>query len=189
MPLYYKKDASGLNKEWIRMMKNSIKSVGGNYNTNRMLCDYLERLYVPQLALTNGAYSDSKKVEEFYDWKQAIQEEWAKVSVQAPSISNELAIKAGEKVTLTCVASLGNITPDSVSCEVFLGKFQNGEKLFESSYREMELSKDLGNGNYEYTTSLDIDNGGNYGYTFRIMPKNEMLINKQDMSLVKWIEN
>ena len=189
MPLYYKKDASGLNKEWIKMMKNSIKSVGGNYNTDRMLCDYLERLYIPQLSLTKGDYSDSKKVEEFYDWKQSISEEWSKVTIKAPSIANELAIKAGEQIALTCVASLGSIDPSSISCEVFLGKFRNGEKLFDSSYREMNLSKDLGNGDYEYTTTLDIDNGGNYGNTFRIMPKNEMLINKQDMSLVKWIEN
>ena len=52
----------------------------------------------------------------------------------------------------------------------------------------MDLSQDLGNNTYEYKTSIEIDNGGNYGYTFRVLPKHEMLINKQDMSLVKWIE-
>jgi starch phosphorylase len=53
----------------------------------------------------------------------------------------------------------------------------------------MELSNDLGNGTYEYTANIDIDNGGNYGYTFRVLPKHEMLINKHDISLVKWIES
>ena len=53
----------------------------------------------------------------------------------------------------------------------------------------MELSIDLGNGKYEYKTTINIDNGGNYGYTFRVLPRHEMLLNKQDMSLVKWIED
>jgi len=30
-------------------------------------------------------------------------------------------------------------------------------------------------------------NGGNYGFTYRILPKNPMLINKQDMGLIKWV--
>ena len=43
IPLYYEKDTDGdgLNNKWIKRMKNSIKSVGGVYNTGRMLVDYL----------------------------------------------------------------------------------------------------------------------------------------------------
>ncbi len=189
MPLYYTKDSKGLNKEWIKMMKASIKSVGGNYNTNRMLCDYLKKLYIPQAELITTKYDDVKRVEEFYNWKVAIENDWQKVSIFSSTINDEVAIKAGEKLDLTCNVSLGSIAPTSVACEVFYGKFSNGEKLVGSQYKEMELSKDLGNGQYEYKTSIDIDNGGNYGYTFRVLPKHDMLINKQDMSLVKWIES
>ena len=189
LPLYYSKDSKGFNKEWVKMMKASIKSVGGNYNTSRMLCDYLRKLYVPQMQLTTTTYSDPKAVEEFYNWKNSIINEWSKVSISSSAINDEVSIKAGDELNLTCTVSLGNIAPTSVACEVFYGKFTNGEKLIGSSYKEMELSKDLGNGQYEYKTSIDIDNGGNYGYTFRIVPKNEMLINKQDMSLVRWIES
>ena len=78
---------------------------------------------------------------------------------------------------------------EAVSVEVFYGKFNNSEKLTNTSYVEMELLKDLGNGNYEYKASIDIDNGGNYGYTFRVIPRHEMLISPHDISLVKWIES
>ena len=57
----------------------------------------------------------------------------------------------------------------------------------------LEMKKDIqeaiSNNIYEYKTEISMDNGGNYGYTFRVLPKHDMLINKQDMSLVKWIES
>jgi starch phosphorylase len=189
MPLYYTKDSKGVSKEWVKMMKNSIKSVGGVYNTNRMLCDYLDRLYVPELKLVNGSYSSKEKVEEFTNWKANMIAQWNNVSISSPTINNELAISAGDKLSLSCNVTLGGIDPSSVTCEVFYGKFLDGEKLINTSNVEMELSNDLGNGTYEYTANIDIDNGGNYGYTFRVLPKHEMLINKHDISLVKWIES
>ena len=34
---------------------------------------------------------------------------------------------------------------------------------------------------------VPMKNGGNYGFTYRIIPKNPMLINKQDLGLIKWV--
>ncbi len=189
IPLYYSKDTKGISKEWIKMMKNSIKSVGSGYNTDRMLCDYLEKLYVPQLKLVDGKYSDKSSIEEFTAWKNTMYEQWHNVAISSPTISDELAINAGEKITLSCKVSLGQIDPNSVMCEVFYGKFQNDEKLVGTTCVKMNLSNDFKDGTYEYSTQIDLDNGGNYGYTFRVLPCHEMLINSQDMSLVKWIEN
>ena len=189
MPLYYAKDNKGISKEWIKMMKNSIKSVGGNYNTSRMLCDYLSKLYVPQIKNILNRFSDTKKVEEFLNWQSDLFANWGNISIASPAITDEFSIKAGDKLELTCIVNLGNIKTDSVSVEVFYGKFANGEKLTNTSFIEMELSKEIDKGNYEYKASIDIDNGGNYGYTFRVMPKNDMLIDPHDVSLVKWIES
>ena len=54
---------------------------------------------------------------------------------------------------------------------------------------EMSLSNDLGNNEYEYTANMTINNGGNYGYTFRVLPKHELLINENDLSLCTWLAN
>ena len=40
---------------------------------------------------------------------------------------------------------------------------------------------------YIYEAVLDLKSGGNYGYTFRAMPKHEMLVDQEDMNLIKWI--
>ena len=40
---------------------------------------------------------------------------------------------------------------------------------------------------YTYSAKIQLVNGGNYGYTFRVMPKHEMLLDSANLNLVKWI--
>ena len=44
------------------------------------------------------------------------------------------------------------------------------------------------NGKSFYETTIDLTTGGNFGYTFRVMPKHEMLVDSENLDLVKWIE-
>ena len=41
---------------------------------------------------------------------------------------------------------------------------------------------------YHYSARIRLQTGGNYGYTFRVMPKHEMLLDSENLNLVKWIE-
>ena len=50
-----------------------------------------------------------------------------------------------------------------------------------------ERQKDEENKKYEYTTKIELKTGGNYGYTFRVMPRHEMLLDAENLNLVKWI--
>ena len=189
IPTYYSKNSKGYSTKWVQMMKNSIKTVGGNYNTSRMLCDYSNDLYIPQVRLAVADYANKEKVEEFSNWKNNILSNWNNVTISSPSINSEVSISAGNSLDLSCTVSLGNIPPESVTVEVYYGRFVNNEKLLSSAFKTMELANNLENSTYEYKTSITIDNGGNYGYTFRVVPNHDMLINKHDMSLVKWLES
>lgn len=40
---------------------------------------------------------------------------------------------------------------------------------------------------YSYEATIELKTGGNYGYTFRVMPKHEMLLDPANLNLVKWI--
>ena len=35
--------------------------------------------------------------------------------------------------------------------------------------------------------NVELTTGGDYGYTFRVMPKHEMLLDAENLDLVKWI--
>ena len=40
---------------------------------------------------------------------------------------------------------------------------------------------------YEFTAKIELKTGGNYGYTFRVMPKHEMILDAENLNLVKWV--
>jgi len=45
VPLFYTRDKSGLPRQWIAMMKRAIQTLAPKYNSNRMVEDYIHRIY------------------------------------------------------------------------------------------------------------------------------------------------
>ncbi len=190
VPLYYAKDDGKMNSKWIRKMKNSIISVGSVYNTGRMLVDYLNKLYIPQLNRYNKITSDINLVNEYLNWENNLKSKWSLIKILPKTDLDELSISAGSKVQMSCDLFLNGIDPKDVSVEVYLGKLDEKGKMINSLNYEMHLNKNLDEEyKYEYVADLCIDEGGNYGYTFRVLPNHELLISKHDLSLCKWLTN
>jgi starch phosphorylase len=47
VPLYYKRDASGLPREWIARQKNAFRTLAWRFNADRMVMDYVQHSYLP----------------------------------------------------------------------------------------------------------------------------------------------
>jgi starch phosphorylase len=47
IPAYYERDERGLPARWLQLMRGSIAELGVRFNTNRMLAEYVETLYLP----------------------------------------------------------------------------------------------------------------------------------------------
>jgi starch phosphorylase len=45
VPLFYTRDEGGLPRQWIAMMKSAIQTLAPKYNSNRMVEDYVRRVY------------------------------------------------------------------------------------------------------------------------------------------------
>lgn len=54
VPLYYRRDNSGIPQEWITVMKESIKSAVPNFSARRMVKDYALKFYQQALRYSNG---------------------------------------------------------------------------------------------------------------------------------------
>jgi len=49
VPLYYQQDRDGVPRGWVNMMKESIRTVGPQYSTRRMVKEYTNKYYVPAI--------------------------------------------------------------------------------------------------------------------------------------------
>jgi starch phosphorylase len=47
LPLYYDRDAAGIPRGWVAMMKEALKTLGPVFNTQRMVAEYAAEVYAP----------------------------------------------------------------------------------------------------------------------------------------------
>lgn len=47
LPSYYERDESGISRKWVELMRTSIERLGSEFDTNRMVREYLETMYLP----------------------------------------------------------------------------------------------------------------------------------------------
>lgn len=188
IPTYYDKDENGISEKWMKIMKNSITSTGGKYSTSRMLVDYTNNLYMPLCNLTKKYYENIDNVAEFNLWKKNLYINWKDIKITQKNNLNNITMDAGNNIEVKCEVKLPNISVDNIEAQCYYGKILDNGIVENVSIIPMKLtSKDEENKIYEYTTKIELRTGGNYGYTFRVMPKHEMLLDSENLNLVKWI--
>ena len=188
IPTYYEKDENGISEKWMKIMKNSITSTGGKYSTSRMLVDYTNNLYMPLCNLTKKYYENVDNVAEFNLWKKNLYTNWKDIKITQKNNLNNITMDAGNNIEVKCEVQLPNIDVDNITAQCYYGKILDNGIVENVSIIPMKLTfSDEENKIYEYTTKIELKTGGNYGYTFRVMPKHEMLLDSENLNLVKWI--
>ena len=190
IPLYYseKDGKTGISEKWMEMMKNSIISTGGKYSTSRMVVEYTNNLYIPLCNLTNNYYNDLQKVTEFNDWKDNLYNSWDKIEIKQVNNLDNITIDAGNNIEVHCQVKLPNISVNNIVAEVYYGKITNNNTIEEVAVIPMNLvESNIEERTYTFQAKLELSRGGEYGYTFRVMPKHDMILDNSDLNLVKWI--
>lgn len=190
IPLFYKVDEKGIPTDWVRIMKNSIKSLAWNYSTDRMVQEYTERMYVPAMGgsakLSNDNYSVARSMSAY---EEHMKRNWPQVQLFAEKSANDLKdykSNSGQEINLSVTVQLGGIDPSNVMVEVYYGILENG-KIANALSQELNCAEKTGDNLYRYSLNLKIEDGGEYAYTFRVTPRHPDLINRFDMGLVRWI--
>ena len=99
-----------------------------------------------------------------------------------------VTVDAGKNLEVECEVDLPNIDVENITAEVYYGKILENGIVESVNIIPMKLKKaDSENKKYYYTAKIELTTGGNYGYTFRVMPKNKMILEPANLDLVKWI--
>ena len=189
IPAYYNRNEQGYSNTWLNMMKESIITTGGKFSTSRMLVDYTEQLYMPLCNLTNKYYSDLANVTRFNEWKKSIKDNFKNIEItQDDNVDNE-TIDAGKTIKVKCNVKLPNIDSNKVQVEVYYGQIEENGIVSNVTVIPMKLKNSNESEKvYLYEAEIELISGGDYGYTFRVMPKHKMILDAENLDLVKWIE-
>ena len=189
IPMYFKRDKDGVPTEWIQYMKNDMMQIAPFYTMKRMLDDYFAQYYNRLIERTNWMRADRyAKAFEIVDWKRNIEANWDKIEVESIKVPDPdvRPLTFGDVFIAEITLKTPGLKKGDVGIEMMIGEKNNG--VVNKLVRVVPLQLvDSGEGWARYYINLPITYAGIINYTFRIFPTNEMLPNRQDLPLVKWI--
>lgn len=189
IPLFYRRDENGIPSDWVKTMKESIKSVTPLFSTHRMLLEYVNDYYIPCIdRVRKIRHSNYEFVRSLSQFKNRIRSFWKDVRITADTGVTSCAVynlKSGGNITLNAVVYLGKLSPDDVTVEVYYGPVAN-DQIRNGEAAEMNFTGWIDSCSCRYSINLCIAESGEYGYTFRVVPKYRELINRHDIPLIRW---
>ena len=188
IPTYYERNKENIPEKWVKIMKNSIITTGGRFSTSRMLVDYVDKVYIPLCNLYDNYFSKLDKVTEFNSWKEDLYRNWEDIKITQENNLDNITIDAGNYIDVRCKVTLPNISVDNIVAQVYYGRIEDNGVVDDIQVIPMKLeNRDEESKIYTYTAKIKLVNGGEYGYTFRVMPKHEMILDAENLDLIKWI--
>ncbi|MGE3182202.1 MAG: alpha-glucan family phosphorylase, partial [Phycisphaerae bacterium] len=116
MPLYYRRSEDDLPRKWLSHVKESMRTIIPVFNTNRMLRNYTNDLYIPSLKRSLRLADESFGVaREIATWKDQISGKWGQVRVHAVNADTSSNLKVGDRLPISASIHLGNLPPDQVA--------------------------------------------------------------------------
>mgnify|MGYP005753151387 FL=1 len=190
IPLYYEnKKEDGVSDKWMEMFKNSIISTGGRYSTSRMVIDYTRDYYMELANLSKNHYQNLDEVIDFTNWKKNLYASWKDIKITQNNNLDNITIDAGNQIEVHCIVNLPeNIDCNSIRTEVYYGKILENGIMEQIQTVPMNLiEQDDENRVYKYSAKIELKTGGNYGYTFRVMPQTNMMLDTANLDLIQWV--
>jgi starch phosphorylase len=189
VPLYYNRAEDKLPRKWLEMMKTSLMNLGPTYSTSRMVEEYTEMFYFSAHKKRKYLMANSwKKGREFSEWKNRLLSNWNRIKfVDIREENKESEIDIGSKYIINAKVDLGNIAPKDVEVQIYFGTVDDKHKAYSNTAVTMKnIPQRDKSKNYKYKGEIICKTSGNFGFTLRILPKHELLINPFELGVIRW---
>lgn len=186
VPLYYERHGQGYPAAWVARSKASMKSLLPQFNSQRMVMDYVQHFYGPasrQYALfgrdsCTGAHALAQ-------WKRRVRDSWPSVSLRrTDEVRTE--IRAGTSLSVRVALTLGALGPDDVRVECILG-LENEHREFIPHSTQALRPEGRDGAETIYTMDLSPTLPGLQYYKIRAYPHHKLLSHPFETGCMVWL--
>jgi starch phosphorylase len=186
VPLFYRRGPDGVPREWIARMKSSIRTLCPRFNTNRMVEEYTERMYIPASIHAGMLQKDGHRgARSLAAWKDRVRQHWHEVSVLSVEADTSRELEIGSNLDLQVRVLLGSLAGDEVSVEVLYGPIDSQGEIVAGEALPMALGSTEGSV-ATFTGSIPCRAAGQHGFVVRVLPFRRELANKFETGLITW---
>jgi glycogen phosphorylase len=186
LPLYFGADHAGYDPAWIRISRNSMKSLIPRYTSARMVMDYLRGAYAPAARQArklgdNGGLA----ARELAAWKQRVRERWGRVGLRLAREPQQ-TLRHGERLVLEVLAQIDGLQPQDVVVECLLGGGAE-EEVFSNCLSHPFAPVGAEGSSVRYRLDLTPLPGLQH-YRIRMRPVHAALSHPLEMGLLAWLQ-
>jgi glycogen phosphorylase len=189
VPLFYTRDADGLPRGWIQMMKNSIRVLAPAFSGDRMVKQYAQEFYVPigdrYERLAAGEFARTR---ELAVWRDRVREEWPHVRVASVEQNAASEVTVGDCIEVTARVHLGTLSPADVVVEAYAGGVRPDGTLRNGRGTALECQGNDGR-EFVYKGEICTASSGSHGFAVRVMPSHEDVLVPNELPLITWEES
>jgi starch phosphorylase len=187
IPLFYERSADDLPRGWIARVKESMKTIMPVYNTNRMLREYTEQMYLPAMRRVSKICADGFALaKSLAAWKERLRENWEEVRIAGVETQSHDVLKVGDELPLRARVHLGPIAPDDVAVEAYFGPLDTDGRITRGQSARLRFERNEENGEHTFAGAIPCAVSGRGGYAIRVVPSHEDLADRYDQGLVVW---
>jgi len=184
IPQFYTRGEDGVPSAWLMKIRESMKTIMSEFNTNRMVKDYTEKYYLKAHGNFREYMKDEFRVSrELARWGERVRGLWGDAKVIDMNIEDGGDITVNSTLRASARIHLGRINPSDVMVELYFGSLDQYGEITDGVGAPMEMKGDEGNGVYRYTGQMLCLKSGRFGYSVRILPFNRNLPRKFDPEL------
>ncbi|MDM8565188.1 alpha-glucan family phosphorylase [Candidatus Halobeggiatoa sp. HSG11] len=204
IPLYYEQGKYGYSEGWVKKSKRSMTTVLPQFNTTRMLNDYLDNLYLPAKKQGQRLSEDNyNKARELAEWKAHIRNHWNGVHIRQVTEPQDKLFTYGEVITIQVAVNLNNLQPQDLKVELLLSRQVYHPEIVVPTQHDLQSIWDerkdgmvyydfvpehyLDNGEHLYKLTFKPDLCGGLSYRIRVAPYHELLSHTHGMGMMRWL--
>lgn len=184
-PAFYERDDVDVPRRWVRTIRHSLAGLSGVLSAERMVAEYVQRLYAPAAAAFRDITSDgAQPARELADWRARVVAAWPGVAVlHVESGGVDAVPTVGETLGVRARVTLGGLEPTDVKVEVVHGRAGDGDQITDVTRAVLALES-TADGVGVYGGTVALDHPGSFGYTVRVTPHHARMATPAELGLI-----
>ena len=179
VPEFYARDPEGIPRAWVARIRRSLARLTPRFSSNRMLAEYLERLYLPAAdayGLRTGEHL--RNARELSAWYRHLRRRWQEIHWGNVDRAHE-----GDSLVVRAQVYLGEVDADAVRVQLYSDAGPTGTPECIEMRRDHALSGAAGG--YLYVASLNRDQAARI-YTPRVVAYDPRARVPAEANFIRW---
>ncbi len=190
VPMYYQEREEGVPVDWMRRVKQSLMHLSPQFNSLRMVGEYMSQLYEPAhqafLEMSKDGFQPARGRSK---WNDQVVKVWDNVSFLEIGSAPDVSVLTGRPIPMRAVVNLAGLSPKDVRVEAVIGRVGANGNLEETQVMSLPAVEQQGDA-YVFLKEFIPHQTGRLGYSLRISPNHyDDPLTRPCNALLKWSAN